>query len=93
MKNTKDIKDMMTKVQNLLDNVYSEDLEYQGLESLPDLVADVLTLLDKEEDTKKKVYKIMQANMGKDFSLMGRPEPNGMLHSLKGIDKYIKGEQ
>lgn len=92
MENTKDIKDMMTKVQNLLDSVYSEDLEYQGLESLPDLVADVLTLLDKEEDTKNTVYKIMQANMGKDFSLMGRPDPNSMLYALRGIDKYIKGE-
>lgn len=90
MSNIKDIKSAMIEIQNRLDDVYMEDLEYQGLESLPDLVVDVLSLLDKEEEVKSTVYKIIQSNMGKDFSLMGRPDPNEMLYALKGINKYIK---
>lgn len=91
MSNIKDIKSAMIEIQNRLDDVYMEDLEYQGLESLPDLVVDVLSLLDKEEEVKSTVYKIIQSNMGKDFSLMGIPDPNGMLYALKGIDNYLKG--
>ena len=48
MSNIKDIKSAMIEIQNRLDDVYMEDLEYQGLESLPELVADVLYLLEKE---------------------------------------------
>lgn len=90
MSNTKEAKDILERTQKILGDVYEEDLEYHGLESLKDMVDDVIYLLYKESDTKVNIYKIMQANMGKDFSLLGRPDPNGMLYALKGIYKYIR---
>ena len=90
MKNIKEAKGILEQVHKILENVYDEDLEYHGLESLEDMIDDAIFLLDKEGDTKVNIYKIMQGNMGKDFSLLGRPDPNGMLYALKGIHKYIR---
>ena len=90
MKNIKEAKGILKQVHKILENVYDEDLEYHGLESLEDMIDDAIFLLDKEGDTKVNIYKIMQGNMGKDFSLLGRPDPNGMLYALKGIHKYIR---
>ena len=90
MKNIKEVKGILEQVHKILENVYVEDLEYHGLGCLEDMIADAIFLLDKEEDIKVNIYKIMQGNMGKDFSLLGRPDPNGMLYALKGIHKYIR---
>lgn len=90
MSNTKEAKDILERAQKILGDVLEEDLEYHGLESLKNMVDDVIYLLNKEGDTKSNIYKIMQANMGKDFSLLGMPDPNGMLYALKGIYRYIK---
>lgn len=90
MSNTKEAKDTLERAQKILGDVHEEDLEYHGLESLKNMVDDVIYLLNKEGDTKSNIYKIMQANMGKDFSLLGMPDPNGMLYALKGIYRYIK---
>ena len=48
MKNIKEVKGILEQVQKILESVYDADLEYHGLESLEDMIADAIFLLDKE---------------------------------------------